>query len=555
MASTRTPILPIELLELVFSFCSKSTVFSSCLVSKSWLQPALNVLWKDVPHPEVLFSLLTPWAVERVEVSTFRRTLLLADWKRFDYYASRVRSLRWMEIDESIVGWININFNILTEVARIRPRCVLLPCLRSLFINTEHMEYMSLFLHPALTDLVIGFEPYYTDGSGIEGVCDIFLLLPDMAPGLQSLQINCSYRVSELSPPLGSVLRALSSLRKISLPRYWLSDWVINILGSLPRLEQFDWDYDRGEGALEDLVGFSIPLQDHSFPTLSRIKMELDFPVVQTCLGQFTLLDQLVSIDVTTINRAHSVEIHDFLRLCATRGRSLTELYMDGFPNMPDPSTVDDIINMSILEPVLCRSELTHLVIQYPTQLQLSEDDLRIIGMKLPKLRRLTLAERPFHLAPPLLNISALLVVIEKCPSLESIGLYINGDACKDPIEFVKPLPMLRTLRFGMSPLSKENTREAAFFLSRFLTMSAIPGVPIVNTSDFLFDDSYEDILPREVAGLRRQRTNAWIEVGKMLPNLITARDEERRKIDILEKENVTLMRQGNKSLLYYAYI
>ncbi|KIJ27888.1 hypothetical protein M422DRAFT_784720 [Sphaerobolus stellatus SS14] len=228
---------------------------------------------------------------------------------------------------------------------------------------------------------------------------------------------------------------------------------------------------------------------------------------------------------------------------------------MDGFPNMPDPSTVDDIINMSILEPVLCRSELTHLVIQYPTQLQLSEDDLRIIGMKLPKLRRLTLAERPFHIAPPLLNISALLVVIEKCPSLESIGLYINGDACKDPTEFVKPLPTLRTLRFGMSPLSKENTSEAAFFLSRLLTMSVIPDVPIVNTSDFLFDDSYEDILPREVAGLRRQRTNAWIEVGKMLPNLITARDEERRRIEILERENATLMRQGNISLLYYAYI
>ncbi|KIJ27887.1 hypothetical protein M422DRAFT_784719 [Sphaerobolus stellatus SS14] len=286
MTSTRTPILPIELLELVFSFCSKSTVFSSCLVSKLWLQPALNVLWKDVPHPEFIFRLLTPWVTGRLELSAFRRNLRLADWKRCDCYASRVRSLRWMEIDEDIADWIAISFAILAEVARIRPRFALLPCLRSLFINTEHMEYMSLFLHPALTDLVIGFEPYYTDGSGIEGVCDIFLLLPDMAPGLQSLQINCSYRVSELSPPLGSVLRALSSLRKISLPRYWLSDWVINILGSLPRLEQFDWDYDRGEGALEDLVGFSIPLQDHSFPALSRIKMELDFPVVQTFLGQ-----------------------------------------------------------------------------------------------------------------------------------------------------------------------------------------------------------------------------------------------------------------------------
>ncbi|KIJ35607.1 hypothetical protein M422DRAFT_34625 [Sphaerobolus stellatus SS14] len=533
---THTPPLPTELLHLVFTFCSNPTLFSSCRVSKAWLEPALSVLWKDVPHPTVLFRLLEPWDAKvtfEATMGKFSRPLRPRDWDAFDRYASRVRSVNWNERDSDITDGAKISRPVLAEIARIKPRFTLLPALCKLTVNAEHMDYMTLFLHPGLKELEIKFDNHgYSRGyNGVEGVVDGLQLIPAFAPGLQVLDVHCPYSVSLFNPLFCAVLRSLTSLKNLILPRYWLTDRVVEALGSLPHLERFNWRYDRGGGGPVDLVGFSATLQGQdSFSALSHFSLELDFSVVRTFLDQSTVLERLSSLDITTINRAPPLEIHQFLQMCAERSMSLKKLSVDGFPNEPTSVGVEDIINMQILEPILSCHNLTNFTIHYPTPLHLSEDDLHLIGIKLPKLRSLLLAESPFHLHPPLLSLSALLLVLEHYPHLEEIGLYLDGNSSfVNPAKLVKPHPTLRQFSVGASPLLPNNVGKVSLFLSRLMSTNLNSGTLGGINYSMGYDPSYEDTLSSAELRSREEFAGAWEDVDLKLPTLVAARDEERR--------------------------
>ncbi|KIJ49992.1 hypothetical protein M422DRAFT_777289 [Sphaerobolus stellatus SS14] len=545
----RTPTLPTELLYIIFAFCSGPTLSSSCRVCKSWSEPALSVLWEEVPHPIILFRLLGPLVpktqVPNLPEGNFSRPLRPEDWRNFDRYAPRVRSLKWIEHETRITHGLKINRKVFAEIAHIKPRLTLLPKLYSLTVNASDMDYITLFLHLSLKDLTIEFDHDYTSRHrGVEGVIDVLLLLLNMASGLEVLDIDCSYPVSLVKSPFSTVLRSLPLLKKLILPRYWLADWVVEILGTLPKLERFDWSWDRGDGSPQDLSGFSTTLQGNdSFPSLARMSLELDFPVVQTFFEQSTVLERISSLGITTIKRAPPLEIRQFLQMCAEKATYLMSLSVDGFPNNSASVNVKDIIDMQILEPLLSCPNLTSFVIQYPTPLDLSEHDLRLIGIKLPKLRRLLLGESPFHLSPPPLSLSALLVVLENYPCLTEIGLYLDSNASfMNPAKSIKPHPTLRLFFVGTSPLSTESTTKVSLFLSRLITMNSNYHAPIDINSSLGYDDKYEDTLTRAEFTRRIDVAAVWEDVTVKVHMLVAARDEERRFSEEMQKS------QGDQS-------
>ncbi|KIJ22927.1 hypothetical protein M422DRAFT_276589 [Sphaerobolus stellatus SS14] len=321
--------------------------------------------------------------------SKFSHVLLSTDWEAFGRYAFRIRALKWLDYElPGITKDTQIELAMLVEIPHVRPRLVLLPALRTLSIKADHLDYITLFLHPGIAKLQIEFTSSYIDTRGIQGVQDLLLLIPTLSP---------TWKIW------------ISS--EVHFPRFWFTDWVIDNLESLPHLERIDyvWDFEAG-GELVDLLGFSVTPQSHSFPTLSSFSMELDFPIMRKFLAESSFLERLL-------------------------GSSLTSIDLDGFPAVPTPSTIEDTISISTLEPLLQCSKLIHLGIQYPTQFQFSEDDLRTIGVKLTKLRRLFPGERLVHVTPPLLNLSALSVLVENFPCLESIGLYVNTDVCDQDLK------------------------------------------------------------------------------------------------------------------------
>ncbi|KIJ53040.1 hypothetical protein M422DRAFT_43180 [Sphaerobolus stellatus SS14] len=166
--------------------------------------------------------------------------------------------------------------------------------------------------------------------------------------------------------------------------------------------------------------------------------------------------------------------------------------------------------------------------------------------MKLPKLRSIHLGELPLYPTTPTLNMAALLPLLENCPHLEDIGLYLDGNAsfC-NPTTFVKAMRKLRSFSFGMSPLAEENTSKVVFFLSRFLTKTFNVDVHFTINSEYRYNRAVEIGLSHGTRILRTGWLEAWKTVAKSLPDMVAARDEERRMIAHLYKELTASKREG----------
>ncbi|KIJ48056.1 hypothetical protein M422DRAFT_45503 [Sphaerobolus stellatus SS14] len=262
------------------------------------------------------------------------------------------------------------------------------------------------------------------------------------------------------------------------------------------------------------------------------MSLQMALPVVETFLGQSALFERIVSLHMTTIHPASPLEVHCHFQMCSTRAKSLTRLHLNGFPNNPNAIGLEDIIiDMQIMEPILSCPHLTKLMIKYLTLLCLSESDLRLIGVKLPKLRKLLLGQSPFRLSPPHLSISVLLPILENnYPNLEIIGLFLEGNDPMNVTKFHEPHPTLRQLRLGLSPLSKENTHEAALILSTLFTIQSKSDSPshwAYASSEFA--DAYRLQQLEDYWGV-------WFDVQCKLSLLVAARDDERRMYEDMQE-------------------
>ncbi|KIJ46227.1 hypothetical protein M422DRAFT_250267 [Sphaerobolus stellatus SS14] len=453
-------------------------------------------------------------------MSVLTRNLRPRDWVPFESYAPRVRYLDWIESLAGVAVGTQLTRTVLAEIARSRPRLTLLPALDELMINAEHMDYITLFLHPTLKKLEIKFSSLYRKSRTIEDINDIFLHIPAMAPGLQEFSVICSQPVSRFKDSLCTVLRSLPSLRKLILPQYWTADWVLDTLGSLPSLEAFDWSCYNGEGTVQDVFPFSPSNtlgRTEGFPALSHMCLEIDFPLARSFLSQSRLLERISSIDICTINRATPMEIYQFLQMCAESVvSSLKKLRLDGSPNALTSVVVEDILDMPILLPLLSCKQFTSFELVYTIPLNLSAVDLRRIGMELPNLRRLLLGEAPFHLSPPVISLSKVLpILVNYYPHLDEFGIYFDGNASFiDPTKLPTPHPTLRRLRVGPSPLSEENIEKVAICLSRVFTMHSNSDIPVKITSSLDCNTEYEESLAEQDLAERQQVVSRW-EVAK----------------------------------------
>ncbi|KIJ53036.1 hypothetical protein M422DRAFT_43177 [Sphaerobolus stellatus SS14] len=132
---------------------------------------------------------------------------------------------------------------------------------------------------------------------------------------------------------------------------------------------------------------------------------------------------------------------------------------------------------------------------------------------------------------------AALLPLLESCPHLEDIGLYLDGNAAfYNPKTFVKVMRKLRSFSFGMSPLAKENTSKVVFFLSRFLTKTFNVDVHFTINSGYGYHLPFGTALSHRTSRLRIGWVDAWTTVAKNLPDMVAARDEERRMIAQLQR-------------------
>ncbi|KIJ43068.1 hypothetical protein M422DRAFT_47966 [Sphaerobolus stellatus SS14] len=548
-----------EILEIIFSYATPGTVATSSLVCKAWLEPALNELWRSIDNPLILLGLLAPHKIVETKdglwfARMFRRRVLQADWKRFDYYARRVRRLSYLDVQqEGQDEDIRIDNSMFVEVARTRPRLAVLPNLRHLTWNSLHLGFASLFIHPGLLSLTAHIDRLFLEGEGFLDARAFVADLPSWSPDLTTLEIQASFSVAHVQGVLVDALLPLTKLKTLTLPRYWLTSHVVSSLSRLPALENFEWQYYRGEGDLQDILSFDLDIPTTGFPALRELNLEVDLHVVLNFLSHATFIEHLSTIYLRSVHMVVPSHIHDFLELCSTKCRRLRELHLELFPHSPEECTEDYTVTMETLAPVLSCSNITHFSFDYPTAVHVTEADMEQVARKLPSLVQLLLTTSPFYLCTPTLTRAVLLPFVQHCPDIVTLGFYLDGNAMVPvPGKVDQPFRKLQTLDIGVSPLDIDNSQDMALFLSYLCTLSgsSLTTTPSV-CSGATWDSIFMNSLPPEKQNTLSCNGDSWSEVSRYLPMLVKLRDEERERVRHLEDELKVLRKQDLMSRLF----
>jgi len=185
--------------------------------------------------------------------------------------------------------------------------------------------------------------------------------------------------------------------------------------------------------------------------------------------------------------------------------------------------------------------KLLELDIQWPSGLLFTQEDIESVAKSLPSLTSIFLSECPLLRHPPSLTLLALVPFARHCLDINTIGLYVDGDATVTiPEEMDQLFHKLRRIRFGLSPLSTDNAQRVALSLSHLCTAES---KKCLIRSGFTWERPFMDLLPEEE---RQFRILGWDVVAEYFPVLVAVRDEERSKMRRLEAELKSLRRQSS---------
>ncbi|KAF8523460.1 hypothetical protein BU17DRAFT_63752 [Hysterangium stoloniferum] len=538
-----------DIISKIFNCVGESTCLASALVCKAWLEPALDELWRVIDKPVALFKLLGPMHVtnqDSVYSWKYAAAILPSTWIRFDYYARRIRGFEYSEDGTSELRAM-IDESVFVEIARTRPKFILLPRLQHLQWHSILLGYVMLFVHPQMPKLTVSMNRFSEDARSFEVVAIFLCECVPRLPNLVWLDLRASFSVANIQTQLLDMLRGLRQLTILLLPRYWITTSILTTVADLPRLMLLDWDNDW-KGCVKDVEIVDFAAQDGSFPALRHISLETGFTCVTKLVENAILPARLTSLRIKAIYLIVPSALHNFLQLCATGYPALTSVDLDLFPNEPHPIS-SSFITLDTLRPLLTRPIIKEFTLVHPEQLCLTDSDLEEIAQRWPNLTKLVLACDPYIDSPPRLTISALVSLAAGCPELTHIALYLDPAAPSiHPLSWsstlMPRLPNIANIDFGTSPISQGIAKHTAFFLSRLCSASSLytssPGqleLRLQVDSGHYWDDIFEESIPDD----RRTRLNGYCEVWQMvqedLPFLVASRTEESEWSRALEKE------------------
>ncbi|KAF8530111.1 hypothetical protein BU17DRAFT_35771 [Hysterangium stoloniferum] len=538
-----------EILSLVLNYTDHQTALSSALACKTWLNPALDELWRCIKDPFALFKLLGPMHVTSEQKSWIYSAFIMpSDWTRFHYYARRIRHFEYTEVATGN----QVDASVLAEIARTRLNLVLLPHLKHLHWNSKHLNYATLFMHSGICQLTVSIDrPFLAE----EGFAEARAFLVECAtrlPNLTILDLRGSFSVVRVQTRLLGLLRSLKRLTTLILPRYWITSTVLASVADLPCLDTIQWEYCiQGEGDVKDVETFELVEQHGSFISLVDISLEIDFTIAINLFETATFPTRLTSLMIRPIATVTPTDLSNFLQLCATRCRALSTLHLELFPNKPQQVNGSHDITLETLRPLLSCLNITRFSISWPSQLCLTDNDVEELVRRWPDLTELDLAFDPYIPSPPRLTLASLISIATHCPKLQELGIYLDLTSPPPPIpssssssSTIPCLPDIRNLYVGPSPISEENAKPTALFLSRLcispssFDLQLHPGIS--------WEPIFQATMTPETRDILMKYSLLWKTVGEYLPMLVTLRSEELAKVRKLERE-VEILRSGRK--------
>ncbi|KAI0333240.1 hypothetical protein GY45DRAFT_1368502 [Cubamyces sp. BRFM 1775] len=343
--------------------------------------------------------------------NTLTRPLLASDWRRFDYYAPRIKALGYFKneyADRETYLWSDptivlperaVTYDIVYQLAFYRRGRWLLPNLTHLRWNIHDYHYtdhLPLFLGPHLTSFAFAFRPEDTppeDPYDPEEVTRGLNALVELCPGVTELEMCPSY-------PRGIVTASfdfaydclrLEGFHVNTALHAPLDPAFISYLAAQPHLRKVYLSMDHETA--EDLATFlSAPLLVHPFSSLQNITLRV--PYIRTCTTLLQLLDdcRLFSIRFEIGHSPFGEEVHCLFETlrgqCAKYTLHTFQIVQEDLCTCESQphSAPEYTVSLPTFHPALYFSNMRFFMVDLPLRGWLSDEHLREIADSWPGL-------------------------------------------------------------------------------------------------------------------------------------------------------------------------
>ncbi|KAJ7929603.1 hypothetical protein B0H13DRAFT_1964083 [Mycena leptocephala] len=455
----------LELLEIVETICDQvggqpilsggrkdlATLARTCT---SFLNPALNVLWRDQQTicnllrcmPDDLWDIAEYGTVyqfdHHIDIS-LRRIITSTDWERPLFYLNRVRTLRVEASFESSDFFEALSLSL--------PGDYLFPNLQELTWSPESYDglgsafhHVRLFLAPYIHTLSL---------DGIETITDISILshLARRHPSLKHVIIPYNFP-STIDPPspwdkatplISSFVKDLPCLVSLDVPS--LDDVALAHLAQLPSLNTLTIGSHHPVAS-----SFQPPAESIPFPALTRLTL----PTMVAAISLITRLSGC-SLEKFTIPCNKIWPTTDVARqFYSTLATHCSHSYWQPATLNADQPHIYSI-DGGVIEPLFSFSNLVSVSLSHPLGFDFDDTTILRLARTWPHIKYLTLKGRPRHM-PSRVTLEGLCAFAKHCPNLETLEMTFDAT--------VKVAATLSVLSVALSPIRKP--RRVAKFLS-----------------------------------------------------------------------------------------
>lgn len=357
-------------------------------------------------------------------------------------------------------------------------------------------------------------------------------IIRDIGDRLRQLEYLCveylGMNLPNYDVELQGLLQSLSSLREVRLPCLCLDASFAQIISRHRHLRTISIEFKYCPytcvEATRTLYRSDTPLHRGAFPSLHELSCTArDLPDLSSFLTQPAFpLCNLVTLWCHTRAMPSHEALMGLLESLTSNCHSLNTLALS-FNQLAyhDENELQSIphIHLQHLVPISRLSHLQWFEFRHPYPLEGTDDDVRQLTSRCPRIKGLLLNPNPLLLKSTSLTLIALKVLVLQCPQMQKIGLYI--DARVVPVAtplFIARMPghtgrgnTIRTTRpgHGLSPSAFRPASTAPITLT--LDSSIIPviedgcyddyssiakyvtGLPF-SSEIFLWDRSYDKI-------------------------------------------------------------
>ncbi|KAH9834058.1 uncharacterized protein C8Q71DRAFT_770787 [Rhodofomes roseus] len=477
------------------SFFEWSTLVAFALTCRTFLEPALDVIWRKqngLGHlveclPRDLWTISPGEPLDILLLQEPTRPTVEQDWERFDFYARRVRELRCHPskylmhssriTSERLFLWLHLS----------RSGHQLLPNLTILtWTSMSSLVYYGsahLLFGRQLSVLSIGSTVPSTNSGAI---AHALLRLPPRSPNIQELEVYFMEQgnfFQSTQPIIGDIFTSLQRLKCLSIHTNipMLYDDFAK-LTTLPQLLVLN--LTNGSGPIL-VAGPSRQgrdaFPDVTFRTLETLHLSCDF--MENCIDvlsvcRFPCLKRVCPVsnrisDAVTLGRALQL-VHE---RCSHTSLEAVQVYVGDWSSI----RTSEAITIADIKPLCKFHHLRSFTIITEMCIVLDDRAVEELATSWPQLEDLhlsSLAPYPWP-TPTATTLAGVAHFARYCPLLTTLEIDVNTASGTDVSTHAKPGDgycnrSLLNIRFGQSPALGDPAQIAAFVFAIFPTLEHV---------------------------------------------------------------------------------